>query len=180
MKNRFSFYNDYELLYYINNGSEAALEILYDKYSCLTIKVINDYFPYLDIDKRKDLHQEGLITLFDCIRTYNPDGEAMFYTYYRICLLRRCFRLIKDPYYSDIIFNEDIKELDAIPDDQTPNIKGERFFSDPLKIQIFDTIVIGNMQIMDFARQIGLSYYIVKKEYDEIIRTLKDSINNKV
>ena len=55
-------YNDYELLYLVNNQQDmVALDILLKKYEKFIYKKINSFFPRSkDVD---DYYQEGLLSL---------------------------------------------------------------------------------------------------------------------
>ena len=66
----FAGYNDYELIYLVNEGSERALNVLYQKYYIYIYKVAAKYIPRGD--KKNDLIQEGLMLLNQSIKRFNP------------------------------------------------------------------------------------------------------------
>lgn len=81
-------YNDQELLDYISEGNEDAINILYTKYE-----------PYIHSKARKllnsatnvgldlnDLIQEGLIALNEAIRNYKITLDTTFYTFATTCI----------------------------------------------------------------------------------------------
>ena len=75
-------YNDYELLYLIQDGEEKALHVLLKKYDTLIYTVVREMYPYGD--KAYDLMQEGRMTLYNCIYKYSKAKEISFYSYFYI------------------------------------------------------------------------------------------------
>lgn len=84
-------YNDQELLDYIHEGNEEAMQILYEKYD-----------PYIQSKAKKLLHstsnigldlndliQEGMIALNEAIKSFKPSKDATFYTFATTCIDRR-------------------------------------------------------------------------------------------
>lgn len=76
-------FNDYEVMYLVEEGSEDARDILFDKYAPLIkgmagnyLKKFNKYGVELD-----DLVQEGYVGLYNAVKGYNKDKDALFYTY---------------------------------------------------------------------------------------------------
>ena len=61
----FKNYNDYELIYYIKDGNEAALDFMIKKYEPLIKKLTTSFIRFSD--KRDDLIQEGFLILMKCI-----------------------------------------------------------------------------------------------------------------
>ena len=169
-------YNDYELLYLINDeGSEQAFEILFEKYSILIRMIVNEYMH--DTDKRNDMYQEGLLILNKCIHNFNDKMDACFYTYLRIALKRRFIALKRDKYFQEDLFI--LKELPII-EKQHINIsyyeKIVKAKNDELGVLYFeDCICMGN-KLSSFARNNNLSYYEALKVKDNVINELKKNI----
>ena len=69
-------YNDYELLYLMNEFDEDAERLLYEKYSNL----IRNRIVKFNIKERyrDDFFQEGLYMLFIATRTYNENCKKTF------------------------------------------------------------------------------------------------------
>ena len=66
-------YNDYELIYYIRDGSEIVLKIFIQKYDLVIYSFIQK-IPYLLYSgKVDDLMQEGRMVLFKCLQTYRSE-----------------------------------------------------------------------------------------------------------
>lgn len=84
-------YNDYEILEYIANGSEEAMEIMYQKYDLLVKKYANHYYKAsnnLGLEY-SDFIQEGMIGLALAIQSYKTKKNTLFYTYASTCIERR-------------------------------------------------------------------------------------------
>ena len=88
---------DIELLELIKENNEEALENLIEKYRSTIIGILlkykkDAYLIGLDI---KDLYQEGLIGLFESIKTYDEQKDASFKTYANLVIDRKLLDLIK-------------------------------------------------------------------------------------
>ena len=82
-------YNDYELLYLVNNQQDmVAFDILLKKYEKFIYKKINSFFPRSkDID---DYYQEGLLSLYKAIRSFKDSYNKTFMRYFEV-ILDRCY-----------------------------------------------------------------------------------------
>lgn len=88
--------NDYELIYYINEGNEEANNIIIKKYEPLIVSIANRMMkscPYLGLEK-SDLIQEGMIGLNHAIGYFNEQKDITFYTYSRTCIERKMISVI--------------------------------------------------------------------------------------
>ena len=66
-------YNDYELIYYIRDGSEMALAIIIKKYDLVIYGLIQK-IPYLKLSgKIDDLMQEGRMVLIKCLYSFRSE-----------------------------------------------------------------------------------------------------------
>jgi RNA polymerase sporulation-specific sigma factor len=84
-------YNDRELLDYILEGNEDALNILYEKYEPYITNQAKKFYMYalnsgLEVS---DLKQEAMIALNEAIHNYNETKDTTFYTYATTCIKRR-------------------------------------------------------------------------------------------
>lgn len=168
---RFASYNDFELLYLIKEGSELALNILYDKYQFLIKKIAKRYFSYGD--KLNDLIQEGLLVLNECIKKYDDRKPALFYTYLCICLNHRfSFLVNKGTYYGEYIsFNEKLHHKERI-------LQGGYTYKyldifDELDKKIYDECIIGELSISAFSKMYNVNYNKVYYRSKNIIEELK-------
>ena len=123
-------YNDNEILSYINEANEEAIELIYEKYKPLINKIAtNLYKKYckntgLDIS---DLTQEGMIGLNSAINRYKENKDVLFYTYAKTCIERKIISsVIAANRQKHKVLNDSISfeiELDN-------NINLEAFFGD--------------------------------------------------
>lgn len=85
-------YNDNEIINYISEGNEEAINLIYEKYKPLISKIATRlYKKYcantgLEIN---DLEQEGMVALSSAINYYQDSKDACFYTYAKTCIERK-------------------------------------------------------------------------------------------
>lgn len=89
-------YNDFELLSYVCDNNEEAIEVLFEKYKPLIVVTANRLYCYckntgLEIN---DLIQEGMLGLNFAINSFSDDKDTMFYTYARTCIERKMISMI--------------------------------------------------------------------------------------
>ncbi len=128
-------YNDYELLYMVNEMSEEALDILYEKYKPIIIKTANKYFSTyrkygLDIN---DFILEGYVALDKAIKKYETllNDNISFSSFLVLTLERQMKDLVRKVkaqknkilndsiYYEDINEQNDLNYLDLKADDNS-------------------------------------------------------------
>lgn len=87
--------NDYELLDQVSD-SEVAIETLYEKYSSLVKKIASKAYYKRKVSGLElgDFIQEGMIGLSIAINTFDENKETSFYTFARVCIIRRIMTLI--------------------------------------------------------------------------------------
>ena len=83
-------YNDYELLYLIQEMDDEALDIMLKKY----IPLIKARIKAFRIKKssQEDFLQEGLLVLNKAIQRFNPDSKKTFTRYFDMILQRQFIR----------------------------------------------------------------------------------------
>jgi len=123
-------YNDNEILSYINESNEEAIELIYEKYKPLINKIATNLFKKyckntgLDIS---DLTQEGMLGLNSAINHYKENKDVLFYTYAKTCIERKIISsVIAANRQKHKVLNDSISfeiELDN-------NINLEAFFGD--------------------------------------------------
>ena len=83
--------NDYELIYKIREfNDESAVYDLVKKYEPIVINCAKKYYmgnPYYGVDLN-DYIQEGRIAVFKAMKTFDTNGECLFYTYACVCINR--------------------------------------------------------------------------------------------
>ncbi|MGI6329474.1 MAG: sigma-70 family RNA polymerase sigma factor [Bacilli bacterium] len=116
-------YNDYELLYLIQDNNERATELLYEKYRFiveLKAKKKVRYAKGKGLDYN-DLVQEGMIGLSEAIRDYRDDRNAKFSTFANLCIERQIgSALLRANRKKHQILNESLSLEDSIFDNDKP------------------------------------------------------------
>lgn len=84
-------YNDYELLDFVAENNEDAVNIMHKKYEPIVISMAKEYFSSntnlgLEIN---DLIQEGRVGLNNAINTYSDAKETLFFTYALTCIEKK-------------------------------------------------------------------------------------------
>lgn len=84
-------YNDFELVALAQEGSEEAINVIYNKYKPIIVKRSRYAFSYashhgIDIN---DIMQEGYIGLDEAIKNFSQDDTATFYTFANLCIDRK-------------------------------------------------------------------------------------------
>lgn len=84
-------YNDYELIYLINEKNEDAKEFLYKKYSPLIHKEINRVkkVAFSNGVNLSDLTQEAMLAFTNAIYSYDEAEDAKFITFATLCIRRK-------------------------------------------------------------------------------------------
>lgn len=90
---RYQEYTDEELIRRLRGGEEKISEYLVEKYKDMVRKEARAM--YLIGGETDDLVQEGMIGLFKAVRDYEPDKEASFQTFARICVERQLYNAIQ-------------------------------------------------------------------------------------
>lgn len=90
-------YNDYEIMYMIEEKSDDALNILYRKYE----PIVKSYAKKYSFVAKKygveidDLIQEGMYAICRALRTYNTYHDTLFYTYVDFCIRGRMCNMLR-------------------------------------------------------------------------------------
>lgn len=168
----FKDYNDYELIYLIKEGNEAALNFFFEKYDKYIKKVVYS-IVYSDICKREDYIQEGRMILYESIFKYDDQLGISFFAYFSFVLKRKYIKLLRYDIRTKYVLCEDVI-IDTLPRKTNNKIKGKTFFSDKLKIEIFDNCIINNVSLKDFARIKKISYHKIYYIYQKMIEELKE------
>lgn len=85
-------FNDNEILSYISENNEEAIELIYEKYKPLINKIATNLFKKYCKNtglELGDLIQEGMIGLNSAINHYKENKDTLFYTYAKTCIERR-------------------------------------------------------------------------------------------
>jgi len=174
-------YNDYELLYLINDGNEKALNVLFDKYDYLIRAIAKEYAPYGS--RSNDLAQELRMTLFDCVKCYKDNYNVSFYSYFLISVNRKAKRIIKNDYYQkDVVLGESIiSKLDnsyqvkSIILMEINNLIKNKYNDSLSKKLIYDCL-IGGKPLKQYALENNLNYNNLFYKYKKLCNDIKETI----
>lgn len=97
-------YNDYELLYLIEENDDIALDIMYNKYIPLIKSRIKSF--RIKAWNHEDFLQEGLLVLNKAIQTYRVDKNKSFTKYFDLILQRRFIQILRKE--SNNFYNVDL------------------------------------------------------------------------
>lgn len=85
--------SDEELIKKYQDGDQAILNFICEKYKPLVLKISKKYF--LVGGENEDLIQEGMIGLFSAIGDYNIHSEVTFYHFAQMCIDRQMIKVIE-------------------------------------------------------------------------------------
>ncbi len=84
---------DNELIRQAREGSDQAVELLFEKYKGM-VRGKARFLPITGGD-REDMIQEGMIGLFKAIRDYDPEKDASFSTFANLCITRQLYTAVE-------------------------------------------------------------------------------------
>lgn len=153
-------YSDSYLMDMINESSEEAKDLLYDKYKYIIDIVIKKYTRVanmLGIDG-SDLTQEALVGFSDALNRFRDDKDASMATFITRCVERRLqVCLIKAKTLKNKLLNESLS-LDYIPNDDIS----------PLLEMLSDNSQ--NDPLINISKE---------EEYQELILKIKEALSDK-
>lgn len=147
-------YNDYELLSYINECSDEANELIYNKYQPIIVAIAKKkiYSCLGSGTELNDLIQEGMLGLNYAIKTFDESKDATFYTYAIRCISNRITsEIVKSNRLKHKVLNESLSFDNDF--DLEVCFKDEK--NDPEKILInYET----NSDLLDKIRKVLTDY----------------------
>ena len=164
---------DEELIFRFKQGETEILDYLMEKYKNMVRKKARAMF--LIGGDTDDLIQEGMIGLFKAVRDYQPEKEASFQTFARICVDRQIYNAIQNsnrqkhqPLNSYIsLSQEDGENEEHLPD---------------MWVENPESIIIDQENVRDLEQEITctlspmenqvLDYYLDGNGYTEIAKIM--------
>ncbi len=164
---------DEELIFRFKQGEAEILDYLMEKYKNMVRKKARAMF--LIGGDNDDLIQEGMIGLFKAVRDYQPEKEASFQTFARICVDRQIYNAIQNsnrqkhqPLNSYIsLSQEDGENEEHLPD---------------MWVENPESIIIDQENVRDLEQEITctlspmenqvLDYYLDGNGYTEIAKIM--------
>ena len=187
-------YQDNELIDNMNDNSEEARDVLYEKYKYIVDVIINKYKKmayYLNIDMQ-ELRQEALLGFSDALYSFNYDKNANLPTFISLCVDRRVdnyvkkhntvkMRMLKEMISLDDMIGDDISLMDVIGDDTTPedlieDKEESKALMNDIKKALSDSeleiykLLVNNFSYDDIGEILNMS---TKQIYDSVYRIRK-------
>ncbi len=101
-------YNDYELIYMVQENDEESKSILYQKYAPIIHNLANEYYhrySHLGYEK-DDFIQEATIAFYRALYHYDERRDSLFYSFVVLCIRRSLMsfcRIIMNRYQKDVV-----------------------------------------------------------------------------
>ncbi|GAB6273344.1 MAG: RNA polymerase sporulation sigma factor SigH [Peptococcaceae bacterium] len=176
---------DEEIIEYIHEGDDAALEYLIDKYKNFVRAKARSYF-LIGADK-EDIYQEGMIGLYKAIRDFKMDKLSSFRAFAELCITRQIITAIKTatrqkhvPLNSYVSLNKPIYDEDS--DRTLLDIISQTKIADP------EELIISKEEFYHIEEKMGeilsslewkvLIPYLEGKSYQEIAEDLKRHVKS--
>lgn len=196
-------YNDYELLNYISENNEEAINIMYEKYKPLIYGIANKMLKTNKVSglELNDLVQEGMLALSKAIDRFDESNETTFYTYAKTCIERKIMsqlitsnrlkrKILNDSVSIDATYTkEDINDIDYLF--RSENSNPEKILLSEEKIN--DLMDIASDELTDFELQVfhlkinNFDYKEIAdilektpKSIDNAIQRIKQKLKNKI
>ena len=174
MRDRWKDCSDEELIIRLREGEQEVMDYLMDKYKNLVRDKAKSM--YILGGDSEDLIQEGMIGLFKAVRDYQPDKEASFQTFARMCVDRQIYNAIQNsnrqkhqPLNSYISLSQDPGESqDHLQDMWADN--PESIIIDQENVRSLEQEITCTLSLME--NQV-LEYYLDGMGYAEIAALMK-------
>lgn len=165
---------DEELIDQLREGDRQVMDYICDKYKNLVRSKAKSM--YILGGDSEDLIQEGMIGLFKAVRDYQPDKEASFQTFARMCVDRQIYNAIQNsnrqkhqPLNSYISLSQDPGESqDHLQDMWADN--PESIIIDQENVRSLEQEITCTLSLME--NQV-LEYYLDGMGYAEIAALMK-------
>lgn len=162
--------NDYELIYlYRTTKSEEVISIIFQKYKPLILK--NIYKFYIPSKDHDDFFQESLMTLLDCIHTFDESKNKTFTKYFELVLYRK-FITLKDKSSKYVL----IEKPELIKESYTPNYEVtniDNLYLSPLEKHIYTMYFEDKLTIETIALNLNKTQKSIKNAVYRIKVKLK-------
>ena len=131
-------YNDYELIYHIQENDEESRNIMFDKYQPIIRKIAGNYYQKFSMYgyQYEDFVQEGMLAFYKALSSYDEQKDSLFYTFSTVCIERGlttfCRRISNDKKNISREYFEDIDDCSVV--DERSDI--QKLFQDQEKEQV--------------------------------------------
>lgn len=185
--------SDEELIARLRAGESAVSDYLMEKYKGLVRKKARAMF--LIGGDTDDLIQEGMIGLFKAIQDYQPDKEASFLTFARLCIDRQVYSAIQSSRrqkhqplnsYISLSQNEEESELVDVQAEDPESIIIDRENTLHLQEQIKENLSVLENKVLDCYLE-GNDYNSIAqilgkspKSIDNALRRIRSKIRSQI
>ena len=185
--------SDEELIARLRAGESAVSNYLMEKYKGLVRKKARAMF--LIGGDTDDLIQEGMIGLFKAIQDYQPDKEASFLTFARLCIDRQVYSAIQSSRrqkhqplnsYISLSQNEEESELVDVQAEDPESIIIDRENTLHLQEQIKENLSVLENKVLDCYLE-GNDYNSIAqilgkspKSIDNALRRIRSKIRSQI
>lgn len=155
-------YNDYELVYMVNEDGSYG-DLLYQKYKPVLLSIVNEFFQNYrnygyDYD---DFLQEASIAFFQSISKFDESKGSLFYTFMTLCVRRKLMSFCRNISNSNKNipsgFFVDIDEFDVLDDKNDLNRLVHDFEIDQIIRNVLFNLPIQYSSILELKMN-GFSY----------------------
>ena len=133
---KYSQYNDYELVYMVQEENENAYQILYDKYQPLLRQIASRFFSaYRQFGvEYDDLYQEANLALTKAIHAYQASSNTLFYTFACITVQSKLKNFIKVSTSQKCLFHQRMVSLYEVISDKQNDLMLIDTIVDPVAV----------------------------------------------
>ncbi len=164
----FKAYNDYELVYMVNeNNDEIAFNILLKKYHNYIYKKIHQFFFYEK--EYDDYYQEGVVSLVKAIQSFNQKYNKTFMRYFEVIINRDFINLDRNNKKTWEMYKS-LKENFIIEEEEAFFNYDEIKFKSKLEQMVYELYYLENKTISYICKNLNL---LPKQVYNAIGRIKK-------
>ncbi len=164
----YSQYNDYELVYMVQEENENAYQILYDKYQPLLRQIASRFFSaYRQFGvEYDDLYQEANLALTKAIHAYQASSNTLFYTFACITVQSKLKNFIKVSTSQKCLFHQRMVSLYEVISDKQNDLMLIDTIVDPVAVDPVSELE--KKSLVQQLFQFSLSLNIVQSQIFEL------------
>lgn len=183
-------YNDNELVALAIEHNEDAIRILHEKYMPLINKKASKIYKYISKKgvELADIKQECLIGFEEAIKNFNPDQDALFFTFANLCMDRQMnslmlkvnrnkHKILNEAISIDIVNDQgdSVDLLNLIPDNNTEDKLMDSLIEKELMNEIKNNLT--HLETLVFGLKIqGFSYKEIADILDKDVKSIDNAV----
>ena len=174
--------SDEEIIELLQKGEHSVEDYLIKKYKPMVLKKAHAMF--LIGGEQEDLIQEGMIGLFKAVQDYQPEKEASFQTFARICIDRQIYNAIKSSNrqkhqplntYVSLSAKDDENTLDDIWAQSPETIVIDQENRRLLEEEIFRSLSSMEKKVLEYYLE-GCSYVEISRLLDKSPKSIDNAL----